>query len=195
VQVDVMVRGTPRSDPLILQPADVYRDPAQTTWMPLLYSMFATIVVVALLAFVEWEKIPVAEKRDAGAAKACQQHVRFKLPPEPGLEIVSFAVQPSNDQPGPRSAFLAYRAVRAKGPDGKPRQGMQQCTFETEADGNFPPFKELSRAVFRSEGEMQVWKERFLRGETVEDLEPSRPECCLPLPRDSGGGGNIITVG
>jgi hypothetical protein len=188
-----MARGDFRTDPLILQPDDIYGEPARPAWMPLIYALFATIVVMILLGIAEWTKIPVGAKRDLGAVRACQQHLRFKLPPEPGLEIVSFAVQPSGEMAEPRSVFLAYRARNAKDRDGKPRQGMQQCAFETEADGNFPPFKTLSRAVFRSEGEMQAWKQQFLQGKTVEVLEPGRPECCLPL-RD-GRTGNIMTVG
>jgi len=189
-----MARGTPRFNPLILQPSDIYTGSDSPSWPSLLYALIATVIVGGILVLAEWENIPMTAKRDAGAVRACQQHVRFKLPPEPGLEIVSYAVQPSGDSPGPRSVFLAYRADRARGPDGKPRQGMQRCAFETEADGNFLPFKNLSRAVFRSEGETQVWKERFLRGENVADLEPGRPECCLPMPEGNAGNGNIITV-
>ncbi|HEX7782646.1 MAG TPA: hypothetical protein VF509_07545 [Sphingobium sp.] len=190
-----MARSISGSDLLILQSVDIYDGSARPAWPSLLYALFATIAVAALLVFVQWERIPVSEKRDVGAIRACQQHIRFKLPPEPGLEIVSYAVQSSTDSPSMRSVFLAYRADRAQGPDGRPRQGMQQCAFETEDDGNFPPFKDLSRAVFRSEGETQVWKERFLRGEKVAELEPGRPECCLPIPQGGDdGSGNIISV-
>ncbi|QUT04323.1 hypothetical protein KFK14_14690 [Sphingobium phenoxybenzoativorans] len=188
-----MARGDFRTDPLILHLDDRYGEPARPAWTPLFYALFASAVVMLLLGLAEWARIPEGAKRDMGAVKACQQHLRYKLPPEPGLEIVSFAVQPAKDMLEPRSVLLAYRALNVKGPDGRPRQGMQQCAFATEADGNFPPFKELSRAVFRSEGEMQAWKEQFLRGETVEELEAGRPECCLPLRE--GRGGNIVTIG
>lgn len=188
-----MVRHDLPDDFQVLQLDDRFSEPARLAWMPLAYAMFATIVVMALLIVAEWAKIPEGAKRDIGAVKACQQHLRYKLPPEPGLEIVSFAVQPPKDMLAPRSVLLAYRTKNAKGADGKPRQGMQQCAFETDPDGNFPPFKELSRTVFRSEGEMQAWKDQFMRGETVEELEPGRPECCLPLRE--GSSGNIITIG
>lgn len=174
-----MAHEDSRSDLLILRRSDMESAPPRPTWVPLFYAFFASMVVAASLALVEWEKIPQAAKRDVGAARACQQHIRSKLPPEPGLEAVDLAIQPLTGLPGPRTVMIAYRA---KGPKGRIIEGVERCAFETDADGNFPPFKQLSRTVFRSEGEMQTWKERFLRGEPVAPLEPDRPQCCLPIP-------------
>jgi hypothetical protein len=176
-----MARRDSDREMLILESVDRQAPPARPAWAPLFYALFATAMVMAIFAFVEWQKIPEAAKRDIGAARACQQHIRYKLPPNPALEIVDFTIQPSTGLPGIRSVMIAYRA---NGPNGKPIQGLQRCAFETDDDGNFPPFKDLSRAVFRSEMEMYDWKAAFLRGEPVAVLEPGRPDCCLSIDSD-----------
>lgn len=182
VHVQGMARDRSNPDILILRRADMEGSPARPAWVPLFYALFASAMMLAGLVFLEWQKLPVSAKRDVDAARACQQHIRSKLPPEPGLEAVDLVIQPFTGLPGPRSVLIAYRA---KGFSGKLVKGLQRCAFETEADGNFPPFKDLSRAVFRSEGDMQGWKDRFLRGEPVEPLAPDRPECCLPIMPDA----------
>jgi hypothetical protein len=183
-----MPRRHPHPEVLVLRPADRAPDAATIDWRPLTYALFGTIVTVLLMAVTVWNNIPVAAKRDAGAARACQLHIRYKLPPEPGLEMVSLAIQPATGLPGaPRSVLIAWRA---KGVGGSPTQGMQQCAFLTGEDGNFPEFKRLTRAVFRSEMEMQDWKARFLAGEDVPPLPPERPDCCLPI--DGGASGDAV---
>lgn len=182
VHVRNMAESDPRSDDVLtLRRSDRDKASARSEWAPLAYAVFASVVMLIALSLGEWLKIPSSTKRDAGAAIACQLHIRAKLPPEPALQPVDLAIQPFTGVPGPRSVFIAYRA---KGRDGRPIRGMQRCAFETEPDGNFPPLKELTRAVFRSEGEMHDWKDRFLRGEPVRPLAQERPECCLPMDDD-----------
>lgn len=185
------MRQSDSPDVLILRASDRVEARARAMWLPLAGAFASCLLILGFFAVQAWRNIPTQTKRDFDALRACQQHVRYTLPPEPGLEIIDYSVQRIGVDGGPRSVLLAWRA---KGADGKPREGLQRCLFETEADGNFPPFDLLSRAVFRAEGEMAQWKADFLAGKPVAPIEPGRPECCLPLPsglvaRSVGSGG------